>query len=55
MNEDESAVVSIYFGSDVTEDDANKLAAEIQELYPDVEVMAFNGGQPYYYYVFSVE
>ena len=47
--------MSLYFGSDVTEDDANKLAAEIQELYPDVEVMAFNGGQPYYYYVVSVE
>lgn len=55
MIDEESSVVSLYFGSDVTEDDANKLAAEIQELYPDVEVMAFNGGQPYYYYVFSVE
>ena len=55
MVEEDSAIVSIYFGSDSDEDSANELAAAIEEKYPDVEVEVNDGGQPIYYYVISVE
>lgn len=55
MVDEDSAIVSIYFGSDSDEDSANELAAAIKEKYPDVEVEVNDGGQPIYYYVISVE
>lgn len=55
MVDEESAIVSIYFGSDSDEDSANELAAAIEEKYHDVEVEVNDGGQPIYYYVISVE
>jgi dihydroxyacetone kinase-like predicted kinase len=55
MIDEESMMVSIYFGADVAETDAEKLAGEISELYPDVDVDTHFGGQPIYYYVISVE
>ena len=55
MVDEDSAIVSIYFGSDSDEDSANELAAAIEEKYPDVEVDVNDGGQPIYYYVISVE
>ena len=53
MVDEDSAIVSIYFGSDSDEDSANELAAAIEEKYPDVEVEVNDGGQPIYYYVIS--
>ena len=55
MVDEDSAIVSIYFGSDSDEDSANELAAAIEEKYPEVEVEVNDGGQPIYYYVISVE
>ena len=55
MVDEDSAIVSMYFGSDSDEDSANELAAAIEEKYPDVEVEVNDGGQPIYYYVISVE
>ena len=55
MVDEDSAIVSIYFGSDSDEESANELAAAIEEKYPDVEVEVNDGGQPIYYYVISVE
>lgn len=55
MVDEDSAIVSIYFGSDSDEDSANELAAAIEKKYPDVEVEVNDGGQPIYYYVISVE
>lgn len=55
MVDEDSAIVSIYFGSDSDEDSANELATAIEEKYPDVEVEVNDGGQPIYYYVISVE
>ena len=55
MVDEDSAIVSIYFGSEASEEDANELASIIEEKYPDVEVEVNNGGQPIYYYVISVE
>ena len=55
MVDEDSAIVSIYFGSDVSEEDAEEIGAAIEENYPDVDVEINNGGQPIYYYVISVE
>ena len=55
MVDEDSAIVSIYFGSDSDEGSANELAAAIEEKYPDVEIEVNDGGQPIYYYVISVE
>ena len=53
--DDESAMISIYYGADVSEEDAENLTAEIEEIYPDVDVDTHLGGQPIYYYVIAVE
>lgn len=55
MSEEDSAIVSIYYGEEVTEEEAAELASAIEEKYPDVEVEIKDGGQPIYYYVISVE
>ena len=54
VNED-SELISIYYGTDVSEEDAESFVAEIEELYPDVDIDAHFGGQPIYYYVLAVE
>ena len=53
--DDDSEIISIYYGQDVTEEDAQSVADKIEQLYPDVEVDVNYGGQPIYYYVLSVE
>ena len=55
MMDEDSAIVSIYYGSDAEEAAAEALGAAIEEKYPDVEVEINDGGQPIYYYVISVE
>ncbi len=55
MVDEESEIVSLYYGIDVTEDDANELAKKVEEALPDVEVEVYPGGQPIYYYIASVE
>lgn len=55
MVDEESEIVSLYYGSDVTEDDANELAKKVEKALPDVEVEVYPGGQPIYYYIASVE
>ena len=54
VNED-SELISIYYGEEVKEEDANELIEQIEELYPDADVDAHFGGQPIYYYVLAVE
>lgn len=55
MVDEDSAIVSIYFGSESSEKKAEEIASAIEEKYPDVEVEVNDGGQPIYYYVISVE
>ncbi len=55
MIDEDSAMVSIYYGEEATEEDANEIASLVEEQYPDVEVDVQFGGQPIYYYVISVE
>ena len=53
--DEESELISLYYGEEVKEEDAEQLIQEIEELYPDVDVDAHFGGQPIYYYVLAVE
>ena len=55
MVDEDSEVISIYYGAETTEEDAENLAAELEEAYPDCEVEVNMGGQPIYYYIISVE
>ena len=53
--DEDSELISIYYGTDVSGEDAEALVAEIEELYPDVDIDVHPGGQPIYYYVLAVE
>ncbi len=55
MIDEDCEIISIYYGSDVSEEDAQALSDRLAEIYPNCEVELNNGGQPIYYYVLSVE
>lgn len=55
MLDDESELVTIYYGCDVKEEDAEKLKEEAESLFPDKELELQYGGQPIYYYMISAE
>lgn len=55
MLTEDKEVVTLYYGCDVKEEDAEKFAAKVEETHPDIEVILHYGGQPLYYYVLSVE
>ncbi len=55
MVDEDSELISIYYGSDFEEAKAEELAAEVEEMFPDCDVEVNNGGQPIYYCVVSVE
>ncbi len=55
MKEDFHQVITLYYGEDVKSEDAEALAAEISEKYPDCDVDYHSGGQPVYYYLISLE
>ncbi len=53
--DEDSEIVTLYYGKDATEDEANLIADTIMKEHPEVEVEVHNGGQPVYYYLVSVE
>ena len=53
--DEDSELISIYYGEDVKKEDAEKLGEKLSDLYPDCDVEVHFGGQPIYYYVVSVE
>lgn len=55
MADEDSELLSIYYGIDVEEEKANALVEAVQAAYPDFEVEAHAGGQPIYYYILSLE
>ena len=55
MVSDESSLITINYGSDVTEEQAQALGSVLEEKYPDCDVEVQNGGQPLYYYLVAVE
>ncbi|WP_122642857.1 DAK2 domain-containing protein [Luxibacter massiliensis] len=55
LTDEDTELISLYYGQDVLEEDALRFAKEVEELYPDADVDTHFGGQPIYYYVLSVE
>ena len=55
INDFSPEFITVYYGADVTEEDANEAAGTITGCFPDAEVSVVNGGQPVYYYMISVE
>ena len=53
--DEDTELISLYYGQNVQEESAENFAQEIEDLYPDVDVDVHSGGQPIYYYVLSVE
>ncbi len=53
--DEESALISIYYGEEISEDKAEELRQSVEKLYPDLDVELQDGGQPVYYYITSVE
>ncbi|MBR1815825.1 MAG: DAK2 domain-containing protein [Lachnospiraceae bacterium] len=55
MSDDDSQLISIYYGQDVSKEDADKVSKVLAEAYPDYEIEVNAGNQPVYYYILSVE
>lgn len=55
ITDEDSEIVTLYYGEDVTEADARKIADSIEDEFEDIEVLIANGGQSVYYYIISVE
>ena len=53
--DEDSELISIYYGEDVSDEDAERLITDIEETYPDQDIDAHRGGQPIYYYILAVE
>ncbi|MCI8638026.1 MAG: DAK2 domain-containing protein [Coprococcus sp.] len=51
----DSELISVYYGEEVPEEEAQKFVAEMEEFYPDMDIDAHYGGQPIYYYILAVE
>lgn len=48
-------LISLYYGEEVSEEDAANLSSKLEEMYPDIDIDIHYGGQPIYYYVLAVE
>ena len=55
MVDEDSGMISIYYGEDMSEEAAEALAEKLTDAYPDCDVEVNPGGQPIYYYIISVE
>lgn len=55
MAEKAAEIISIYYGEDASQEEAEALAEHIREMRPEAEVEVYNGGQPLYYYIISAE
>ncbi len=53
--DDESELISVYYGEDIDENKAEELVSKIEEKFDGVDVELQYGGQPVYYYIVSVE
>ena len=53
--DEDSAIITLFYGEDVTEEDANNLRDELEEKFEDIDIELYYGGQPLYYYLISVE
>lgn len=53
--DEDSELITLYYGKEVTEEDAKALAEKLSGRYPELDVEVHSGGQPIYYYILSVE
>ena len=53
--DEDSAIITLFYGEDVTEEDANNLRDELEEKFEDLDIELYYGCQPLYYYLISVE
>ncbi|MBO5734048.1 MAG: DAK2 domain-containing protein [Clostridia bacterium] len=53
--DDDSAIISIYLGGEIKEEQLEAISEELEELYPDLDVLVYMGGQPLYDFIYSVE
>ncbi len=55
FKEYDPSIITVYYGEDSTEEEAEGVAAQLTEAFPEAEVMVVAGGQPVYYYMISIE
>jgi len=55
MITDKSEIVTIFYGADITEKEANEILEGLTDRYENIDVELYYGGQPLYYYIFSIE
>ncbi len=55
MVDEDSELISVYYGQDIEESQAEQLAEKIGEVFPSQDIELNMGGQPVYYYLVSVE
>ena len=53
--DDETAIITLYYGEDITEEEAQEMQSIIIDKYSDIDVEIYEGSQPLYYYLVSVE
>lgn len=53
--DDDSEIITLYYGEDENEEAAQKIADAVEEIFPDADIVVANGGQSVYYYIVSVE
>ncbi len=53
--DEDSEIITLYYGDEITEEDANALSEDVEEMFPDADIYVVNGGQSVYYYIISVE
>lgn len=53
--DEDSAIITLFYGEEVTEEEANEFKAILEEKYEDIDIELYYGGQPIYYYLISVE
>ena len=52
---EDDGLITIYYGKETKQEEAEELAGELEEMFPDCDVEVHSGGQPLYYYLISVE
>lgn len=55
MVDDDSELITIYYGEEVTEDEANEFVSKLKNKYEDLDIQCYKGNQPLYYFLMSVE
>ena len=53
--DEDSAIITLFYGEEVTEEEANEFKEKLEEKYEDIDIELYYGGQPIYYYLISVE